>query len=339
MNNTELIPLLGMTLAELSEVALATGMPKFAAKQMAEWIYQKRVKRIDEMTNISMKKREQLSASYCVGTSEPIKVQTSVDGTKKYLFHTHAGAIETVMIPDRERMTLCVSSQVGCKMNCLFCATGKLGFHGHMTPCEILNQIFSVEEADQLTSFVFMGMGEPMDNLDAVLKATSIMTAPWGLAMSPRRITVSTIGMLAAVRRFVGESECHLAISLHATTHEQRLRLMPIEKASPFADIVDELRLADWAHQRRLTFEYIMFHDQNDSDEDAGRIARLLKGLYCRVNLISFHSIEEVDLRGSSPDRMLHFRDKLNSLGVIATVRASRGEDIFAACGLLAAKS
>ena len=329
-------PLLGLSLAELKGVAVELGLPAFAGGQMAKWLYAKHVAGIDGMTDISKANREKLKAGYTIGCMPPADRMQSNDGTVKYLFPTASGKfVETVYIPEGNRATLCVSSQVGCKMNCLFCQTGKQGFEGNLTVADILNQVYSLPERDTLTNIVFMGQGEPMDNLDNVLKATEVLTADYGYAWSPRRITVSSVGVKNKLRRFIEESECHLAISLHSPLHEQRAMLMPAERAMPIADIVEMLRGYDFSHQRRLSFEYIVFGGLNDSPTYAREIVKLLKGLDCRVNLIRFHRIPGVNLQGADEARMEAFRDYLTGHGIFTTIRASRGQDIYAACGLL----
>ena len=325
-----------MTLSELQEVAKDLGMPSFAAKQIAQWLYVKRVKRIDEMTNLSLKHRTILAERYVVGAEAPINVMCSQDGTVKYLFHAHDNYfVETVYIPDEDRGTVCVSSQVGCKMNCKFCMTGKQGFSGNLTANQIINQIQSLPEYEHLTNVVMMGMGEPLDNLDEVMKALDIMTAPWGYAWSPKRITLSTVGLKKGLQRFLEESECHLAVSLHAPVPALRRELMPAEKAYSITEEVDLLRNYDFSHQRRLSFEYIVFKGVNDSMIYAKELLKLLRGLDCRVNLIRFHAIPNVDLEGVDMGKMIELRDYLTQHGLFTTIRASRGEDIFAACGML----
>ena len=335
-----------MTLPELKQVAVSLGMPSFAGGQMAKWIYTQHVSSIDEMTNISKVNREKLNEHYQIGCAKPIDAQHSKDGTIKYLFPvvTTAGAdsapvatkfVETVYIPEDDRATLCVSCEVGCKMNCLFCQTGKQGFEGYLTATDILNQIYSLPERDKLTNIVFMGQGEPMDNLDNVLRATEILTASYGYAWSPKRITVSSVGLKDKLKRFLEESQCHVAISLHSPLHEQRQELMPAERGMAIEDIVELLRNYDFSHQRRLSFEYIVFGGLNDSKAHAQAIVRLLHGLECRVNLIRFHQIPHVPLHGASEEKMESFRDYLTQHGIYTTIRASRGQDIFAACGLL----
>ena len=329
-------PLLGMTLDELKTVVKELGMPQFTASQMARWIYQQHVRSIDEMTNISKANRERLKESFCVGAMEPIDCQRSVDGTVKYLFPTAGGKfVETVYIPDHDRATLCVSCQVGCKMNCLFCQTGKQGFEGNLTATDILNQIYALPESDTLTNIVFMGQGEPMDNLDQVLRATQLLTSADGYAWSPKRITVSSVGIKGKLKRFLDESECHVAISMHTPLPEQRSQLMPAERQMSITEVVELLKQYDFTHQRRISFEYICFAGLNDTTMHAREIVKLLKGLECRVNLIRFHEIPDVDLPGADEKRMEALRDYLTAHGVFTTIRASRGEDIFAACGLL----
>ncbi|MBO5156195.1 MAG: 23S rRNA (adenine(2503)-C(2))-methyltransferase RlmN [Prevotella sp.] len=328
--------LMGMQMDELKAEVKALGMPAFTASQMVKWLYTKHVTDISEMTNISKANRELLASHFVVGSMAPIDCQRSVDGTIKYLFPTASGKfVETVYIPDNDRATLCVSCQVGCKMNCLFCQTGKQGFEGNLTAGDILNQIYSLPERDNLTNIVFMGQGEPMDNLDNVLAVTKILTADYGYAWSPKRITVSSVGIKNKLKRFLDESDCHVAISMHSPLPEQRQTLMPAERQMSITQVVELLKHYDFTHQRRCTFEYIMFGGLNDSLTYAKEIIRLTQGLECRVNLIRFHDIPGVDLHTSDTKMMENFRDYLTNHGVTATIRASRGQDIFAACGLL----
>jgi 23S rRNA (adenine2503-C2)-methyltransferase len=328
--------LMGMTGSELKEAVRELGMPAFTGGQIARWLYQQHVSSIDEMTNISKQNRERLKEHFTVGSMAPIDCQRSVDGTVKYLFPTADGKyVETVFIPDNERATLCVSCQVGCKMNCLFCQTGKQGWEGNLTAADILNQIYALPEREQLTNVVFMGQGEPMDNLDAVLRATEILTADDGYQWSPKRITVSSVGIRGKLKRFLDESQCHVAISMHSPLHEQRRQLMPAEGQMTIQEVVDLLRQYDFTHQRRCSFEYICFGGLNDSLAHGREIVRLVEGLECRVNLIRFHAIPDVDLPGADEERMERLRDFLTARGVFTTIRASRGQDIFAACGLL----
>ena len=384
--------LLGKNPEELKQIALEAGLPAFAGKQMAQWLYVKRVRSIADMTNLSKQGREALAEKYEIGITAPVDVQVSVDGTKKYLFACHAGDpstglrmtdgtveaapqddkasrleaapqdvkasgaeavpqagmaqkteavprfIEAVMIPDGERKTLCVSSQAGCKMGCRFCMTGRQGFHGNLTAADILNQFFAIEEAGGLTNAVFMGMGEPLDNWDNVKRALEVLTADWGLAWSPKRITLSTIGVLPRLKQFLEESRCHLAVSLHNPFPEERQELMPVQKAWSITEVVRLIRQYDFTGQRRVSFEYTVFDGWNHTPRHADALIRLLKNLECRVNLIRFHRIPDFPYEPASMEKMEAFRDRLTQGGVTATIRASRGEDIFAACGLLAGK-
>ena len=421
--NNEKKYLLGLTLAELKQVAKDLGMPAFTGGQMAKWLYEQHVKSIDEMTNISKANRAKLAAEYEIGCFGYSDAQHSVDGTIKYLFPTRSGKfVETVYIPDKDRATLCVSSQVGCKMNCLFCQTGKQGFEGSLPAgdilnqvyslpevdkltnivfmgqgepmdnldnvlrateiltadygwawspkritvsslcvssqvgckmnclfCQtgkqgfegslpagdILNQVYSLPEVDKLTNIVFMGQGEPMDNLDNVLRATEILTADYGWAWSPKRITVSSVGVKNKLKRFLEESDCHVAISMHDPIPSERAELMPAERGMGIEQVVELLRNYDFSHQRRLSFEYIVFKGVNDSMQHAKAIIKLVKGLDCRFNLIRFHQIPDIPLQGVDDEKMEQFRDYLTQHGVFTTIRASRGQDIYAACGLL----
>lgn len=328
--------LMGLNLLELKAVAKEFGMPAFTGGQMAKWLYIQHVTTIDEMTNISKNNREKLKAAYTIGCKKHIDAQYSNDGTIKYLFPTDNGKfVETVYIPDDDRATLCVSSQVGCKMNCLFCQTGKQGFEGNLSVADILNQIYSLPEIEKLTNIVFMGQGEPMDNYDNVLRTTQILTSDYGFAWSPKRITVSSIGVKSKLKRFLEESDCHIAISLHSPIPTERAEIMPGEKGMSIAETVELLRNYDFSHQRRLSFEYIVFKGVNDTERHAKEIIKLLKGLDCRINLIRFHTIPNVPLHGVDDRKMEEFRNYLTKHGVFTTIRASRGEDIFAACGLL----
>ena len=337
--------LIGKTLGELKVVVGELGMSSFTATQIAKWLYQQHVVNIDDMTNISKVNREKLKARYEIGAMPPIDCQRSKDGTIKYLFPVRAGEsgssgdselfVETVFIPDGDRATLCVSCQVGCKMNCLFCQTGKQGFEGNLTTADILNQVYALPECELLTNIVFMGQGEPMDNLDNVLRATEILTASYGWAWSPKRITVSSVGIKNKLKRYLDDSECHVAISMHSPLPEQRQMLMPAERQMSITEIVELLKQYDFTHQRRCSFEYICFGGLNDGMMHARMIVKLLQGLECRVNLIRFHEIPDVDLPGSDEKRMESLRDYLTAHGIFTTIRSSRGQDIFAACGLL----
>ncbi|MGM9722247.1 MAG: 23S rRNA (adenine(2503)-C(2))-methyltransferase RlmN [Candidatus Egerieousia sp.] len=387
--------LLGKTLEELKEIAQELSLPAFTAKQIADWLYKKRVTSIDKMTNLSKSARERLSKEFVIGIDQTLQVVTSQDGTKKYLFkpqstaerqstagqqstakqqstaerHSAAeqqstaeqpgcasGSIESVIIPDNERKTICVSSQVGCKMACSFCMTGRQGFHGNLTVASILSQFIAVEESQELTNAVFMGMGEPLDNLENVMRAIEVLTADWGFAWSPKRITLSTIGVTTQLggrgivwkgveyknvnplKFFLDNCKVHLAVSLHNPFFEERLALMPAERTFPLEKSLKLIKEYDFTGQRRVSFEYTMFNKVNDSKRHADRLAQLLRGLECRVNLIRFHSIPDSPLESSPMQVIEHFRERLQASGITATIRASRGEDILAACGMLSGK-
>ncbi len=340
--------LLGKTLPELRELATSLGLPAYAGGQLAQWLYQKRVTDVESMTNLSKAARAALAERCEVGRTLPEEVLTSSDGTRKYLFPTSIPGqyVETVMIPQYEdgsegglaRATACVSSQAGCKMACRFCMTGRGGFHGHLSAAEILSQLLGIEEAEQLTNAVFMGMGEPLDNWEEVSRALEVITAPWGLGWSPKRVTVSTIGVLPKLKRFLDESRCHLAVSLHNPFPEERAALMPVQKGWPVEEVIALLRGYDFSGQRRVSFEYTMFAGVNDTPRHADALARLLRGIECRVNLIRFHAIPDSPLRTSSPQAIAAFQARLQKSGITTTLRASRGEDIMAACGLLAGR-
>ena len=387
--------LLGKTLEELKEIALELSLPAFTAKQIADWLYKKRVTSIDKMTNLSKSARERLSKEFVIGIDQTLQVVTSQDGTRKYLFKPQSaaeqqstagqqstakqqstaerqsaaeqqstaeqpgcasGSIESVIIPDNERRTICVSSQVGCKMACTFCMTGRQGFHGNLSVASILSQFIAVEESQELTNAVFMGMGEPLDNLENVMRAIEVLTADWGFAWSPKRITLSTIGVTTQLggrgivwrgveyknvnplKFFLDNCKVHLAVSLHNPFFEERLALMPAEKSFPLEKTLKLIREYDFTGQRRVSFEYTMFNKVNDSKRHADRLAQLLRGLECRVNLIRFHSIPDSPLESSPMQVIEHFRERLQASGITATIRASRGEDILAACGMLSGK-
>ncbi len=333
------LPLLGKTVTELQHLAMESGLPKFTGDQVADWLYLKKVDSILQMTNLSKNARTRLSEMYETGKHPPLDVKVSSDGTKKYLFETAPHQyIETAVIPEQDRITVCVSSQAGCKMGCLFCMTGKQGFQGQLSAGEIINQILSIEEASRITNVVFMGMGEPFDNTQEVMKSLEILTSPRGLGMSPRRITVSTIGIIPGMQRFLKESESHLAVSLHSPFDNERKVLIPAQKAYPAARIIEEIKKYDFSHQRRVSFEYILFRNINDTSRHVNSLAQLLGNLNCRINLIRFHAIPDTALKGSDEETILSFKEMLNQKGILTTVRTSRGLDIHAACGLLSTK-
>ena len=359
-------PLLGKTLTELQTIAIEAGLPRFVGKQLCEWIYRHRVTSFDEMSNISLKVRQALQQKYCIGRIQPTAEAVSVDGTRKFLFPVsveqpstkncqlstvNCQLIECVWLPEEDRTTLCVSTQAGCKMGCRFCMTGTLGFHGNLTADAILAQVLHflspfTFNRSPLTNLVLMGEGEPMDNIDSVLRALDVLTSDWGLGWSPKRITVSTVGILqknsevSALKRFLNETDCHLAISLHNASPAERAVIMPAERLTPISEVLDVVRQYDWSHQRRLSFEYICWSGVNDDIPHARQLIRLVQGLPCRVNLIRFHQSSSLneqrpEFPASDETRMIAFRDYLSAHGITCTIRKSRGEDILAACGML----
>lgn len=328
--------LYGKTLNELIAVTKKVKLPGFAARQIADWLYKKEITSIDEMTNLSKKARELLSQDYEYGLSSPVNESVSIDGTKKYLYKVlDEKFIEAAYIPEKERATLCVSSQAGCKMGCIFCMTGRQGFQGSLSSNEILNQFRSLPEFQNLTNIVYMGMGEPLDNLEQVLNSLEILTGEWGYAWSPTRITVSTVGLLSGIREFLEKSRCHFAVSLHSPFDEERKKLMPIQKTNNIGDVLDIIRNFEMNSQRRISFEYILFEGLNDTPRHVKELARILNGIKCRVNIIRFHAIPGSEFKSPDIEATNRFRDALNDKGITATVRSSRGEDIHAACGLL----
>lgn len=331
--------LFGLSREKINEIVVSLELPSFTASQITDWLYKKHVGSIEEMTYLSKKTRQLLDEKYTVGLIAPTKVQTSSDGTKKYLYPTVTEKfIESAYIPDDERATLCVSTQIGCKMGCLFCMTGKQGFQGNLTAAEIVNQIHSLPEFEQLTNVVYMGMGEPLDNVQAVLDSLEILTAPWGYAWSPKRITVSTIGIIPAMITFLEKSQAHLAVSLHSPYDEERKRIMPVQNIYPITEVIAEIKKWDLGRQRRVSFEYIMFRGVNDTPRHVNELVRLLRGIKCRINLIRFHPIPDTALEGTPYNEIVEFQNMLKARGMMVTIRASRGEDIYAACGMLSTK-
>ena len=331
--------LYGMTIEELQQLCAELQLPRFAAKQIARWLYRRHVQSIDEMTDISAAGRTLLKERFSLGLSAPLRESKSTDGTKKYLFKTAEGAlIESAYIPDGERATLCVSSQAGCRMGCRFCATARQGLQHSLSTTDIINQIVSLPECNTLTNLVFMGMGEPLDNMENLLPALEILTSEWGFGWSPTRITVSTAGVAKNLVEFLDKTKVHLAVSLHNPFHEERVEIMPIERAYPIAEVADILRRYDFTHQRRVSFEYIVMSGMNDSPRHIKELCRLLNGISCRINLIRFHKIPDSPYFSPEQTKMERFRDTLTARGIMTTIRASRGEDIEAACGLLSTK-
>ncbi len=331
--------LFGKTLKQLQIVIAEMGLPNYTARQISDWLYKKDITSIDEMSNLSKAARISLSEKYIFGLQTPSNIQTSTDGTKKYLFNIDdAGAVESAFIPEVKRSTLCVSSQVGCKMRCLFCMTGRQGLKSNLSSGEILNQLRSLPERHQITNLVYMGMGEPLDNLEAVMQSLEILTADWGMGWSKKRITVSTIGIVPAIKSFLENSDCHLAVSLHTPMEAERKMLMPVSHVHSINDIISEIKRHEIGRQRRISFEYVVFGGLNDTAKHVNELASILNGIKCRINLIRFHPIPKTQLPGTNEKRLIEFKEALMDKGIITTIRASRGQDIDAACGLLSTK-
>ena len=332
--------LYGKDMTELRRLCEELSLPRFAAGQIARWLYRRHTTDAAAMTDLPAAARVRLAERCDTGLSAPVGVSTSSDGTKKYLFRTVQGHfIESAYIPDGDRATLCVSSQAGCRMGCRFCATGRQGLQESLPAAEILNQIVSLPERDRLTNLVFMGMGEPLDNPDQLLRTLSVITSEWGFGWSPTRVTVSTAGVVPQLRRFLDATKVHLAVSLHNPFREERMEIMPVERAWPIAEVTAILRGYDFTHQRRVSFEYIVLEGLNDSPRHIRGLSRLLDGIKCRINLIRFHRIPGSPYFSPDDEAMRRFRDALTARGIQTTIRASRGEDIQAACGLLSTEA
>ena len=329
----------GSTLSELSRIAAEAGLPTFAAKQLSDWLYRKNAVSFQDMLNIPLRSRQWLSERYSIDAPGPVKATESQDGTRKYLFPAKQGGfVEAAWIPEGKRATLCLSVQVGCKMGCLFCMTGKQGFQSNLSPGEILNQYRSLPERDTVTNIVYMGMGEPMDNLLNVLASLDVLCSSDGYGLSPSRVTVSTVGLIPAMKEFLERSRCHLAVSMHSPFEEERRRLMPVENVYPLKEVLSVLRERPLARQRRVSFEYVMFRGVNDSDRHAREVAKILNGIRCRVNLIPFHPIPGTPLAPAPRETIEHFQQELKRRGILTTIRQSRGLDISAACGMLSTR-
>lgn len=329
--------LFGRTLSQLRPLADEMGLPGFACRQLAEWLYRNRADDFQGMTNLAGAVRRELTENWDLGISPPSSVKVSNDGTRKYLFDAGGRSVETAWIPEKRRATLCVSTQIGCRRGCRFCMTARQGFQGNLSAGEILNQYRSLPEFASVTHFVFMGMGEPLDNLDAVLDSLEILGAEWGFGFSPKRITVSTIGIADELETLLGRSECRVALSLHSPFPDERAKLIPYERRYPFMDVLDIIRGAGLG-RRRFTVEYLMLDGVNDDKRSSRELARVLRGTGARVNLIPYHPIPDFPGCPSPPERIEDFQHDLTQRGIITTVRRSRGLDIAAACGLLSTR-
>ena len=336
MNSRSTKNVYGLTLGELENIFTNLGEPGFRAQQVFQWMYKKGIHDFSHMTNLPQELRFKLAQEYIISPPAVSKEDQSSDGTKKYLYPIAAGVfVESAYIPEAQRKTLCISTQGGCKMACLFCMTARQGLQTHLQCGEIVGQYAVIPEKDTITNLVYMGMGEPLDNTEEVLKSIEVFSQGYGL--SQRRITLSTIGIIPGMKRILEETQVNLAISLHSPFPEERKRLMPVQSVYPIESVIDVLKGYDFS-QRKLSFEYIMFQGVNHSIQHARELVRLLNPLRCRVNLLHFHPIPNSPLKPCSANEMEEFQTFLREKGLIATIRKSRGEDIQAACGLLSTK-
>ena len=329
--------LCGLTNEEIFRIIKPNGFTSAHAVSISNGIYRKRITDTSQINKIPKKLKTFLETNTRTGIFMPVAAEVSEDKTVKYLFRTETGKkFETVFIPDNSRNTVCVSTQSGCRRGCPLCITGRYGFHGNLSAGEIINQIISIPFAENVTHVVFMGMGEPMDNLKNVLKACEIITAGWGLAFSPRNVTVSTVGITSAVKKFLIDSDCNLTLSLHSPFAEERKKVVPVERYHPANKIIEMMKTHPVKKKRRLSLAYVMIKDLNDTDIHLEEIKTLLKDSKIRVNLLPYHSAGNDKIVSSSPERMQFFKHNLVVSGISASVRRSRGIDISAACGLLA---
>lgn len=330
--------LCGLTVDELYDMIKPYDYTYSTALSISNNIYKKRTKEILDFIKIPKKLKQTLITSSCLGISNPVSSEVSKDKTVKYLFRTSSGIqYEAVYIPENKRHTICVSTQSGCRMGCPFCVSGRYGFHGNLTAGEIVSQILSVQVPDKVTHVVFMGMGEPMDNLGNVLKACEIITAQWGLALSSRHVTISTVGIKNGIERFLEESDCNLTLSLHSPFSEERKMFVPVETKYPASEILQIMKNFKLKKGRRLSVAYIMISGLNDTENHLNKLISMLKDSVIRVNLLPYHSVGDNSMKSSSPEKMQYFKHNLIISGISASVRKSRGSDISAACGLLAA--
>lgn len=330
-------------LEELKQEFIAIGEKPFRAEQVFKWLYTANITSFDEMTNLSLELREKLKQEFSLCIYQILKKQESVDGTKKYLFDVLDGnAIETVLMEYKHGMSLCVSSQIGCKMGCKFCASTGAKFARDLTPGEIVEQILAVQRDEniKISNIVFMGIGEPLDNYDNVLKAIQLLNHQKGLNIGARHISISTSGLVPKIYELADkELQCTLSISLHATTNEQRSKMMPINKTYPIEELMKACKYYLAKTNKRISFEYALAKDNNDNLEDAKRLVKLLRGMICHVNLIPINKIENGEFSKSTNENIMKFRDYLNDNGIVATIRRELGSDIEAACGQLRRKN
>jgi 23S rRNA (adenine2503-C2)-methyltransferase len=338
------VDLKGMSLLETEAWAKEEGLPAYRARQLRHWMFKARVRSFEEMTNLPRGLRSQLAEKARINHLEEVKSEASRDGTTKYLFRLKDGySIETVLIPERGHFTLCVSSQAGCAMNCLFCLTGKQGLKRNLTVAEIVDQAVQVKRAmkdpDRLTNIVLMGMGEPLANYDAVVKALDNLIAEDGMNLSHRTVTLSTCGLVPQIRKLGKETKVNLAVSLNAADDEKRNLLMPVNRTYPLANLISALKAFPLPNRRMITFEYILIRGMNDGDEDAMKLISLLRGLRAKINLIPLNPHPGLGMEAPAPERILQFQEILTRNHFTAIIRKSKGQDISAACGQLSGKS
>jgi len=326
----------GQTVPQLQETLINHSLPNYTAGQICDWMYRKCESDFMNMSNISLKDRVILHDSFAIIPSLPESSSVSADGTIKYLFPVSGdNFIETVFIPDKERSTVCISTQSGCTLGCSFCQTGKSGAGPDLSPGEILSQILYLPEYEKLTNIVIMGMGEPLLNWKNVQIAIELITSSKYLGMSKKRITLSTVGIIPALKEFLQVFPCELAISMHSPFHEERKSLMPVENKYPLVEVIQLIRRYTAGSSRVVSFEYLVFKDMNHSDRHVSEIADLLQGIPCKINLLNFHPVDDCELQSPSREIMEEFQNKLKMKGLSVTIRKSRGKDIKAACGML----
>jgi len=329
--------LCGLDAEEISELIKAGGFTHAHAVIVAGLLYKKGSSALEKSTRIPKRLKNYLSEVSQTGISLPVRSEGSADGTIKYLFESPDGKkFESVFIPDEKRKTVCVSTQSGCRMGCPFCVTGRYGFHGNLSAGDIVSQVISLQNNGKITHVVFMGMGEPMDNMDNVLKACRILTAEWGMAISPVNITVSSVGITPAIKEYLEKSDCNLALSLYSPFHEERQIVIPAENAYPVKEIINMMAHFPLKKKRRMTIAYVMISGINDTDRHLEELIKITGGTQIRINLLPFHPVPGDDRRSSSDERLQFFKHNLVMAGISASVRKSRGTDISAACGLLA---
>lgn len=332
--------LFGKNLSQITDICKRVKLGKGTAKELFKYIYRKGESDFYKMELLSDKARNILSDNFEISTTTFVDVQTSVDGTKKYLFkYDDNKFVEAAYIPEADRATLCISCQMGCKMGCSFCFTAKQGFQCDLTVAQIINQLHSIPERNKVTNIVFMGMGEPFDNMENVFSAIDILSDHNGYSLAETRITVSTIGIIPGMKRLLEDTACKLAISLHNPIAEQRREIMPVEKVHSIENIKSYLQTLEKKDQQRVFFEYIVFSELNHSEQHADELGNLLSDLACKVNLIKYNTAPDSEFVSPTDSIIEEFQKKLINKGIVTTYRRSRGADIFAACGLLSTKS